>query len=214
MDRKLKANDIKLRMMDLKEQESIMVERKQYAECQRVSEQYHKLNEELIELLRPVAEQHSIESTQSLLENLTVHANIKKITPQEILKNLKICYFSITTKGVKTLTHDILQTYNDFVRYHLESTDLSTRIWALKTATAYSLLYESIAKEIYITLKSQVFKSVHVLLWECSIECIFDLLLRYTVEKMDEFDNNDASLSMSQSRNKKGTFYFLLLYIL
>ncbi|KAL7051709.1 hypothetical protein ACKWTF_004579 [Chironomus riparius] len=204
IDRKVKANDIKLKMMDLKEQESMLVQRKQYAECQRVSEQYHKLNEELIDLLRPIAEQHSVESTQSLLENLTVHANIKKITPQEIIKNLKICYYSITSKGVKSMNHDVLQIYNEFVRYYLESTDLSTRIWALKTATAYSLLYESIAKEIYIILKSQVFKSVHVLLWECSIECIFDLLLRYSVEKMDGFDNNDASLSMTQNRSKKG----------
>lgn len=203
IDIKVKANDIKLKMMDLKEQESMLVQRKQYAECQRVSEHYHKLNEELIELLRPIAEQHSVESTQSLLENLTVHANIKKITPQEIIKNLKICYYSITSKGVKSMNHDVLQIYNEFVRYYLESTDLSTRIWALKTATAYSLLYESIAKEIYIILKSQVFKSVHVLLWECSIECIFDLLLRYSVEKMDGFDNNDASLSITQNRSKR-----------
>lgn len=206
IDRKVKAKEIKYRMMDLKEQESTLVELKQYAECQRVSEQYHQLNQELIELLRPVAEQHSIESTQSLLENLTVHANIKKITPVEILKNLKICYFSIKTKGVKTITHEVLQIYNEFVRYYLESTDLMTRIWALKTATAYSLLYESIAKEIYIILKSQVFKSVHVLLWECSIDCIYDLMLRYSVEKMDGFED-DASMSISHNRSKKGKLF-------
>lgn len=205
MDRKLKANNIKLRLMDLKEQETVLAERKQYAECQKVSEEYRKLNQELVELLRPVAEMHSIQSSQSVLENFSL-ANEKSIKPSEILKCLKICYFTINTKGVKIITHDILQIYNEFVRFHLESTDVTIRIWALKTATAYSLLYEPIAKEIYFILKSQVFKSAQVLIWECSIECIFDLLLRYSIETINNYDAVDPTMNMSsnQSRSRKG----------
>ncbi|KAG5679101.1 hypothetical protein PVAND_008694 [Polypedilum vanderplanki] len=191
IDRKVQAKAIKLHMMDLKEQETQFVKQKQYAECQKISEEYQKLNEELVELLKPVAELHSSDSTQSLLDNLSSVVISKKITSSDIIKNLRICYYAVMTKGVKTITHDILQIYNEFVRFHLESTDLTTRIWSLKTSTAYSLLYESVAKEIYLVIKSQVFKSIHVLLWECSVECIFDLLLHYGIEKMENVDDNN-----------------------
>lgn len=218
MDRKLKANNIKLKLMDLKEQETIFAERKQYAECQKVQDEYAKLNNELISVLRPVAEAHSLESTQSLslLECLS-STEVKQLTPAEVLKNLRICYYAIKSKDVKVITHEILSIYNEFIRYHLESNDIYIRIWALQTATAYSIIYESIAQDIFYILKSQIFRNAHVLMWECAIDCIVDLLLRYSIEKMDNFDNkldgtnvslgNVPSSSMvnsNQSRSKRG----------
>ena len=101
------------------------------------------------------------------------------------------------------MTHELMSTYNDFVRYHLESSDTATRIWALKTATAYSMLYESLAKDVYVILKSQMFKSNNVMIWEASIGCIVDLLLRYTVDKMETNQELNGTAA-SQNRSRKG----------
>lgn len=204
IDIKVKANSLKMEMMELKEQESLFVERKHYGEAQKVSEKYTQLNEELIELLRPYAASDS--TTNTLVNSLSSDVVAKKITPSAVLKNLRICYYAITMKGVKSLTPEILKTYNNFVRYHLESADIVTRIWALKTATAYSLLYESLSKDVYVILKSQMFKSNNIVIWETAIGCIVDLLLRYSIEKMDSVDANQENNASSSNpnRGKKG----------
>ncbi|CRK92835.1 CLUMA_CG006266, isoform A [Clunio marinus] len=199
----VKANSLKMEMMELKEQERNSVERKQYADAQKASESYIKLKEKLLELLHPIAE--SLNSSQMLLESLSSVITTKTVKAPEILKNLQIIYFALNSNGVRALTPGILKTYNDFVRYHLESTDTMTRIWALNTATACSLLYESLSKDVYVVLKAQMFKSDNVLLWEASIHCIIDLILRYSMEKMENFNaNNENNLSQeSHSRSKR-----------
>lgn len=203
----LQANSIKLDMMKLKEQESVFVERKQYADAHNVAESYTKLNDELVKLLRPVCESINNESSQAMMRALSSIAISKKITTTDITKNLQICYFAITSKRVKSLSHDILKIYNEFVRYHLESQDIEIRVWSLKTATAYSMLYESLAKDVYVVLKSQMFKNNNATVWECTIGCIFDLLLRYTIEKMEiSEETQDGSMSISSSiPSKRGT---------
>lgn len=205
IDMKVKANSLKMEMMELKEQESLFVERKHYGDAQKVSEKYAQLNEELIEMLRPYAE--SSNSSQTLIDSLSSVVVAKKITSSEVLKNLRICYHAITMKGVKSLTPELLKTYNNFVRYHLESADIATRVWALKTATAFSLLYESLTKDVYVILKSQMFKSNNIVIWETTIGCIVDLLLRYTVDKMESLVEVNQEMSANgsfQNRSKKG----------
>lgn len=206
IDTKVKANSLKMQMMELKEQEINFVEKKQYASAQRVTEQYAAISGQLIELLRPLASDSSASQSLVSLENLSSVAVAKKITPSEIIKNLRICFFAIMTKGVKTMTHECMNIYNDFVRYHLESSDLLTRVWALKTATAYSMLYESLAKEVYVVLKTQMMTSDNAMIWETTIGCVIDLFLRYSLTKMEQRDETiqDINGTGGTQRNKKG----------
>lgn len=200
IDTQVKANQLKMEMMELKEKEKTYVEQKLYTEAQRVSEQYVVLSEKLIELLRPFAEE-SNGTSQSLVDSLSSVVVAKKVSPADILKNLQICYYAITMKGMKVLTPEVVKIYNNFVCYHTESTEILTRVSALKAATACSLLYEPLAKDVYAILKSQMFKSNNVVIWEAAITCIVDLLLRYSLEKMDHHDDVNASV---QNRSKKG----------
>jgi Nuclear condensing complex subunits, C-term domain len=210
MDTKVEANSLKMEMMELKEQEAMFVEKKQYANAQQVTERFASRNEALIELLRPFAEDStSASQTLSSLESLSSVVVAKKITPADIIKNLRICFYTIMMKGVKKMTHECMNIYNDFIRYHLESSDCSTRVWALKTATAYSMLYESLAKEVFLVLKSQMFKSDNVMIWQHTIGCIIDLLLRYGIDKMEHRNDGNNSQEMNgtggvQGRSKKG----------
>lgn len=210
IDIKVKANKIKLRMMDLKEEEASLAEKRQYGECQEKKDEYSKLNSELIELLRPIAENASVESKTSLLlfETLS-NTSIKKHKNSETLKFLKICYYAINSKGVKNMTREVLTIYNEFVRYHLESKEVYCRIWALKTATAYSLLYDALSNEIFNALKSQIFRNTQVFIWECSIECIIDLILRYGIEALENPENrldgtSNSLANISQNRSRRG----------
>lgn len=206
-DIKVRANSLKMQLMELKEQESKYVTLKQYAEAQKVSEKFVKINDELVELLRHLAEE-SNSSSLTMVESLLSVAATKKITSSDIVKNLRICFFAVTTKGMKVLTPEVRKIYDDFVRFHMESTDIATRTWALKSATAYSLLYETIANEVYVILKSQIFKSNNVVVWETAINCIIDLLLRYTIEKMESNIEGSEEMStnnISQNNRSKKT---------
>lgn len=206
IDTQVKANQLKMEMMELKEKESAYVERKLYKEAQKVSEQYVELNEMLVELLRPFAEESSAAS-QTLVGSLSSVVVAKKVSPTDILKNLQICYYAVTMKGMKVLTPEVVKIYHNFVCYHMESTEILTRVSALKAATACSLLYESLAKNVYSILKAQLFKSNNVVVWEATITCIVDLLLRYSLEKMDHRDEENRELTANtsvQNRSKKG----------
>ena len=204
VDTQVKANALKLEMMNLKERESIYVKEKQYAKAHVVSEEYSEKSQALIELLKPYASEASL----AVLEKSFSSLLMKKNTPSDILKNLRICFFAVFSKCVKSLTPEIVQIYNNFVRYNMESADVATRVWSLKTATAYSLLYEPLSKDVYMVLKSQLFKSNNVVIWETSINCIIDLILRYSIDKMDKHDELNADASginnSTQNRGKKG----------
>jgi Nuclear condensing complex subunits, C-term domain len=198
MDTKLEANSLKMEMLELKEQKSMLLEKKQYTNAQQVTEQFASCNEALIEPLRPFAEDsNSASQMLSSLESLPSVVVAKKITPSDIIKNLRICFYTIMMKGVKKMTHECMNIYNDFIRYHLESSDCSTRVWALKTATAYSMLYESLAKDVFLVLKSQIFKSENVMVWQHTIGCIIDLLLRYGIDKMERRNDVNNSLDIN-----------------
>lgn len=204
IDIKVKANSLKMEMMDLKEKENYFVEHKKYGDAQKVSEKFKTLHSELMEILRPIADEHG--SAIALAECGTTNVASKKATPAEVLKNLQIFYYALNMKGVKALTKPSLNIYNNFVRYNLETDDIKTRVWALKSATASSLLYEPMAREVFMVLKGQLFKSSQVPLWEALIGCIFDLLLRYSIDKMEQLsDVNDLESNASTTnRSKKG----------
>jgi condensin complex subunit 3 len=199
MQLKVKVNSLKMEMMDLKEKEDVHVERKEYGKAQKVKENYEQLENQLCELLRPL--QDTQEDPNSLSTTIKSFKGTKKMSPSEVVKNLRICYYSLMIRGNKTMTHKTLEIYNSFVRYYLESSDNLTLICALKTATACGMLYESLAKEIFIILKSQIFKSVVSSVWETAINGIIDLILRYGIEKVDTVVSNDMS---TNNRSKKG----------
>lgn len=200
MQVKIKANSLKMEMMDLKEKEAAFVDKKEYGKAQTVKEEYEHLEQELHELLRPLIEA-SNESSETLNNIRTLDASNKKLTSLENLKNLRIYFFSLMGKGIKAINHRTLEIYNKFIRYHLEANEISIRIWALKSATACSMLYESLAKETFHLLKNQMFSCTNVAIWETAITGITDLVLRYGIDKLEV---NTNTTDISQNRSKRG----------
>lgn len=198
---KIKANRLKMDMMDLKEKEAIFVDKKEYGKAQKVKEEYDQLEQQLHELLTSSME--ATDETSETLNNIkTLDASNKKLSSVENLKNLRIYFFSLMGKGVKAINHRTLEIYNKFVRYHLESNEMLIRIWALKSATACSMLYESLSKEVLHILKNQIFNCTNVSVWETAITGITDLLLRYGIEKLEV--NKNVTSDMTQNRSRRG----------
>lgn len=210
MDLQLEVTKLKLELMELKELESNYVEKKQYSEAQKIAEQEATLMEKLANVLKKASEDLNSTSPDSIQESISSLLISKKLSQNDLVKNLQISYYMIVSKGVKSLTHNVLSLYKDFIRRHLDSHDTTVRVWALKTATAYSMLYEGLSKETYLTLKSQLFRNTNIPIWEVSIGCIFELLDRYGFEKMestDEEESPDKSLNQSKSKKSGRTLY-------
>ena len=210
MNLQLEVTKLKLELMELKELESNYVEKKQYSEAQKIAEQEATLMEKMANVLKTASEHLNSTTSDSIQESISSLLISKKLSQCDLVKNLQISYYMIVSKGVKSLTHNVLSLYKDFVRRHLDSHDTTVRVWALKTATAYSMLYEGLSKETYLTLKSQLFRNTNIPIWEVSIGCIFELLDRYGFDKMettDDEENPDKSLNQSKSKKSGRTLY-------
>jgi condensin complex subunit 3 len=197
---KVKINSLKMELMDLKEKEEVFVERKEYGKAQKVKENYEQLESQLYELLKPL--QDSQQDLDSLSADIKKFQGNKKLSANEIVKNLRITFSSLMMRGIKTMNHKTLEIYNNFVRYHLGSSDNLTLVCALKAATSCGMLYESLAKEIFMILKSKIFQSAVSSVWETAINGIIDLILRYGMDKVDTVVTPE--MSSTNNRSKKG----------
>lgn len=202
---KVKANQLKMDMMDLKEKELSFVDKKEYGKAQSVKEEYDQREQQLYELLKPFVEA-SDESSDAGSTLKTLSSTNKKLSSTDTLKNLRICFYSLMNKGIKTINHRTLEIYNNFVRYHLESNEILIRIWALKSATACSMLYESLSKEVLVLLKSQIFKGTNIAVWETCISAITDLILRYGLGKLEVLQGG-PDISQNNSKKAGRTLY-------
>lgn len=137
-----------------------------------------------------------------LLKNISFQSTShpKKMTPENICKCLQIALFMVKSPNVKGLTPSASTLFRDFLRMQMESQVTNVRLWALQCATAFSLLYENIAKDIYTSLCKQFHKSNNVSLWKISIRCLFELLDCYGV---DYFDRDEKAQEPTTSSGIK-----------
>lgn len=66
----------------------------------------------------------------------------------------------------------------DFIRRQIESGQMFVRDWALKCGTAFSMLYGSLAKDVYNELFVQFYRHQHAKIWSTAIRALFDLIDR------------------------------------
>ncbi|XP_055916686.1 condensin complex subunit 3 isoform X2 [Eupeodes corollae] len=182
-DLKLKLSSLKVKILDLEEQEMNFVEMKDYVQAQRITEEKNAYTEEYTNLLKPLLDKHSTdvsgESRGQTSSLSSCFQRTKKVTSETIIKSLQIAFYMVVSKNVRTLTPNVCKLYHEFIGRHIASNQIAIRDWALKCGTAYSMLYEALAKEIYEVLYAQFFKNHNIRIWKTSITCIFELLDRY-----------------------------------
>jgi condensin complex subunit 3 len=203
---KLKVTEVKLKIMKLVETENSYVERKLYADAQKAAEQVASANEELANLLRNFTNsstENGLMSSSAELPSILEHFKSKKLTHNDIVKSLQIAFYMIISKGVKSLTMDVLDLYKEFITRHRDSIDMSVRIWALKSSTAFSMLHDTIAVDVFVTLKAQLFRTTDNAIWIVSIECIFELIDRYGFQFLGDSRDNNKSISENENEKSK-----------
>ncbi|XP_036332520.1 condensin complex subunit 3 [Rhagoletis pomonella] len=201
-DLNLKLSSLKVKLLDLEEQEMNFVQRKDYMRAQQITEEKYATTEEYTNLLQPLLDNHP--NADMLKRPLQLRKTTK---PESILKSLQIAFYMVVSPKVRSLNPSILKLYNDFICRHLASNQIAIRDWALKCGTACSMLYEALAKDVFEELYAQFFKNHNIRIWETSITCIFELLDRYGLDNFAK--QEEQSKSKKSGRQLYNTLEFL-----
>lgn len=106
-DLNLKLSSLKVKILDLEEQEMNYVLNKDYVRAQQIIEEKNNATEEFTNLLRPLLEKRNDRSGSS------AQPQFSKVVKHEcILRSLQITYYMVVSKRVKTLSHNTCRLYN------------------------------------------------------------------------------------------------------
>ncbi|XP_075166347.1 chromosome associated protein G [Haematobia irritans] len=173
----LKLSSLKVKILDLEEQEMNYVQTKDYVRAQQIIEHKNAVTEEFTNILRPLLDKRNNENGSA------VQPQFSKVVKNEcILRSLQVTYYMVVSNRVKSLGHATCCLYNDFIFRNIASNQIVIRDWALKCGAAFSMLYEPLAKDVFEELYAQFFKNHNIRIWETAITCIFELLDRYGVD--------------------------------
>lgn len=176
---KVKIGQLKLRIMELREHENELSKAKDYATLERVSEDLAGCNEEFLNILNAYTSSDNSELNNTVLTSL----NSKKVSKESILHCLEICFFTVCSKCTTSLTPNMFKLYEDFVQRHLKSQHMEIRDRALKCGIAFSMLYQSLAKDVHEELYQQFVRHHQPRLWTTAVNGICEMFDRYGMLK-------------------------------
>uniref|UniRef100_A0A182WLX4 Nuclear condensin complex subunit 3 C-terminal domain-containing protein n=1 Tax=Anopheles minimus TaxID=112268 RepID=A0A182WLX4_9DIPT len=213
---KLQISSLRVKILELKEQESALSARKDYAGAQLVNEKVNVCNEEYANLVKPLVQEMSMSATsiEDDTGNTTTTASStlqfrdsvlkpRRVTKATIEKCLQICFYLVNSPTVSSLIPPVCSLYPSFISRYVQSSQLTTRNWALRTATAFSMLYDGLSKETFQLLYQQFLNTASSRLWKTAFECVFELLDMYGFEYFDlesEDSSKDDSRTIKSSR--------------
>lgn len=184
---------VKFALLDSIEKRDIAKQRNNHAEALQHQTDIETKQEEYKILIKPILESSKESSVISLAETLYSR---RRLSPETISKCLKICFHMVALRSVKQLTPSVVDLYKKFVCNYLESSETGYRMLALKVATTYSMLYDTLAHDVYKTLGKQLVSTHSVKILQTAILGIFELLDFYGFEKFNiETSNNRTKKS-------------------
>uniref|UniRef100_A0A1A9Z578 Nuclear condensin complex subunit 3 C-terminal domain-containing protein n=1 Tax=Glossina pallidipes TaxID=7398 RepID=A0A1A9Z578_GLOPL len=184
----LKLSSLKVKILDLEEQEMNFAQQKDSVRVQQIVEEKNMATEEFTILLQPLLERYNGALSASAQPQFS-----KVVKSECILRSLQIAFHMVVSKRVTSLGHATCRLYHDFIFRHIASNQISIRDWALKCAAAFSMHYEPLAKDVFSELYSQFFRNHNIRIWETAITCIFELLDIYGVENFVVQDEQSKS---------------------
>uniref|UniRef100_A0A182P3R0 Nuclear condensin complex subunit 3 C-terminal domain-containing protein n=1 Tax=Anopheles epiroticus TaxID=199890 RepID=A0A182P3R0_9DIPT len=206
---KLQISALRVKILELKEQESALSADRDYAGAQRMNDELNMCNEKYANLVKPLVQEMSLSCTSIGEETSTTllfrdsMLKPRRVTQATVEKCLQICFYLVNSPSVRVLTPPVCDLYRTFISRHVQSGQLSTRNWALRTSTTFSMLYDGLSKETFQLLYQQFLNTASSRLWKTAIECVFELLDRYGFEHFDL--ENEESLSREDSRTSKSS---------
>ncbi|XP_052893809.1 condensin complex subunit 3 [Anopheles moucheti] len=206
----LQITSLRVKILELQEQESALSEQKDYAGAQLMNEEVNLCNEQYANLVKPLVHEMSL-SSSSIDDNASTITlqfrdsmlKPRRVTQATVEKCLQVCFYLVNGPSVRSLTPPVCNLYPTFISRHVQSGQLSTRNWALRTATAFSMLYDGLSKETFQLLYQQFLNTASSRLWKTAFECVFELLDKNGFEYFDlesEDVNKDDSRTNKSSR--------------
>ncbi|KAH8353986.1 hypothetical protein KR067_007681 [Drosophila pandora] len=201
---KMTITALKVRILELEEQEDTFVRQKEYIRAQTVTEEKAIATEDYTELIRPLLERHG---------GLEMPARPKLSKQDRVLKGLYVSYYMVASPHVTTLTPSICKLYKDFICRYLHSTEVDIFEWAIKCGTSYSMFYEAYAKEVFEVVVEQFCNNNVVRLCETAANCILEMLDHHGLDYFSEFNQGNGGGNTSHlSKSKRRQLYNIDLY--
>ncbi|XP_053663980.1 condensin complex subunit 3 [Anopheles marshallii] len=207
---KLQISSLRVKILELQEQESALSAQKDYAGAQLMNEEVNLCNEQYANLVKPLVHEMSLSTSSVDDDTSTITLQFRdsmlkprRVTQATVEKCLQICFYLVNGPSVRSLTPPVCNLYPTFISRHVQSGQLSTRNWALRTATAFSMLYDGLSKETFQLLYQQFLNTASSRLWKTAFECVFELLDKNGFEYFDlesEDVNKDDSRTNKSSR--------------
>ncbi|ALC40799.1 Cap-G [Drosophila busckii] len=194
----MRINSLKVKILELEEQEENFVRQKEYIRAKAVSDERNVVTEEYTELVRPLYEQHG---------ELNLPSRPKLSKQERVLKGLYIVFYMVTSKQVQSLNPSLCKLYKDFICRHLASTEMDICEWAIKCGTTFSLLYEPYIKEVSDVIVDQFYKDNNLRLLETAAHCILELIDHYGVDYFADLNSNTGNSLGQAPKNKRRLLY-------
>ncbi|XP_031831534.1 chromosome associated protein G [Nomia melanderi] len=189
-DMNLKRAKLKVRLLELKEEEYQAIQNKQYLKADQLKNEIDKLNEEIMKL-------------SEVPELPTVIEDIKeKSDPETMIKCLSI--ICTMMQSVTSLT-PTLRSLMQIAINSLDDANDNVHILAIKAVSICSILNKELAKQHIMMLFFQFsLEQENPEIWIVTLKGIFDLLLLYGLEYFDILENsNDTTSRTEKSRTVK-----------
>lgn len=193
----IEISRLKVKIMDFQEQITNFMENKNYDAVQQITEKLKiaisEYNQHLIPILNNLPENEAKIHQLNLL-------NTEKQQLSNVTKGLKSIFYLVASEKVSSLTLSIRPFYNDFIRPQIDSIQLEIRNWALKCATSFGLLYDSLAHDVFIQLAKQFSQTKNIQIWVTASQALFSLFAKYGLKyfEMDTHQNRRASAKNSR----------------
>uniref|UniRef100_A0A182N258 Nuclear condensin complex subunit 3 C-terminal domain-containing protein n=1 Tax=Anopheles dirus TaxID=7168 RepID=A0A182N258_9DIPT len=201
---KLHISALRVKILELKEQESNLSAKKDYTGAQLTNEELNQCNEMYIDLVKPLVHAMtqttrnrsvSVTDTSSTAVFRASMLRDHRVTHPTIDKCLQICFYLVNSPSVSVITPAVCELYRNFISRHVQSSQLSSRDSALRASTAFSMLYDGLSKETFQLLYQQLLTTASTRLWKTGIECVFELLDRYGLKHFDLEDEDTREYS-------------------
>uniref|UniRef100_A0A8W7P6J8 Nuclear condensin complex subunit 3 C-terminal domain-containing protein n=1 Tax=Anopheles coluzzii TaxID=1518534 RepID=A0A8W7P6J8_ANOCL len=212
---KIQISALRVKILELKEQESALSAQRDYAGAQRMNDELNMCNEKYANLVKPLIHEMSLTcASGSSIGDDTTNTTLlfrdsmlkpRRVTQATVEKCLQICFYLVNSPSVRVLTPPVCDLYRTFISRHVQSGQLSTRNWALRTSTAFSMLYDGLSKETFQLLYQQFLNTASSRLWKTAIECVFELLDKYGFEYFDLESEDAINTSKDDSRTQKSS---------
>ncbi|KAJ6635929.1 Condensin complex subunit 3, partial [Pseudolycoriella hygida] len=164
----MQVNSLQSKLSELKQKVACFMDIDEDEELAATHEEIAFLKEKITFFIIPYI---SVETTTTNLQSV-----------KSILPALMFFHHGICSAKVKQLIPSTYQLYEDVIRQHVDSTDVTVKNWALKCTGTFGLFNKQIAIDSYCKFCNELLTHEIKSIWVTTIATIFQFICRYGLD--------------------------------